>query len=60
MANAPIETGNTFCLQTDHDPGPLDSDYGDYFFWMNLTTGDLFYCVDLTEDNAVWKSVTLT
>ncbi len=60
MANAPITTGSSFCLVTDHDPGALDSDYGDYFFWLNTANQKLFFCTNLTPDNAVWKEITLT
>lgn len=60
MANAPIETGTSFCLVTDHNPGALDSDYGQYWFWFNESSGQLWFSTDLTPDNAVWKEVTLT
>lgn len=60
MANAPINTGSSFCLYADRDPGALDSDYGDNLFWLNTSSGSLFFCTDLTPDNAVWKQVTLT
>jgi len=60
MANAPIETGTSFCLVTDHDPGALDSDYTQYWFWFTEAAGKLWFSVDLTPDNAVWKELTLT
>jgi hypothetical protein len=60
MANAPIETGTSFCLVTDHDPGALDSDYTQQWFWFNEAGGTLWFSTDLTPDNAVWKEVTLT
>jgi hypothetical protein len=60
MANTPITTGTSYCVVTDHDPGVLDSDYGQQTFWFNSTSGALWWSVDLTPDNAVWKEVTLT
>lgn len=60
MANAPITTGTSYCIITDHDPGALDSDYAEQTFWFNTTAGSLWWSVDLTPDNAVWKEVTLT
>lgn len=60
MANAPITTGNSYTIVTDHNPGALDSDYKTQIFWFNETTGQLFWPTDLTPDNAVWKEVGLT
>lgn len=57
MANAPITTGNSYTIITDHDPGALDSDYKTPIFWFNTSNGKLFWPTDLTLDNAVWKEI---
>lgn len=60
MANEEITTGNAWSVTTSRDPTAEDSDYPIFFGWWNTETQDLFFIVDNTPDNAVWKQATLT